>query len=332
MQGAHAAMPQLCSFVWGLVGGQIRQGQLVDTNTALTVQAAGWDPPLNAQSAASIMLQQLPGPSVLAGTLSSSSADKSAGSTLRQLAVGWSHALLLLSSGHAYVCDASTWQDSCSQHDQAAACSPGWQLLQLPIASLQQQQQHPPPPRPACDLAASQKVAQVAAGDKHCLLLTEAGAVWAFGSNKYGQVGSMQEVKAGMAQHRSAQDTGSSCRTGQHSPCMESAILQEEKAGNRAAGQQDAAQRRRQRLLQLRQRQQQFEQQHVQQVQQEQRSFEQQQAGLARTPQHVHRAEPVLVLGPGAHGDVCQEPVLQVSHSVVEDLRYVAGRFSASAS
>lgn len=302
-------MSNLCSFVWGLVGNQTCQGQLVDSTTALAVQAAGWNPPVNEHTAASLSLQQLPGcVDSLAGALSSSGTNKVSVSNLRQLVVGWSHALLLLLSGQAYVCDASAWQHSCcrDQQGQVASSSPAWQLLQLPTATGQQQQWHLPPPSPARDLASSHKVGQVAAGNEHCLLLTEAGGVWAFGSNKYGQVGSVQEL-----QHRSAQHT-SSCRTGQHDLCMEPAILQEQKAGNSAAGQQDAAQQRWQRLLQLRQQQHEQLQAQAQHAQQEQHSTTRAQAEYSSVPHHALRAEPVLVLGPGADGAVCQEPVQQV--------------------
>lgn len=99
------------SLVWGLVGDQLCRGKLLDSTTAIAVQQAGWNPPIDQINGNTAPKQQ---PHVLQ-QLGSSAAD----SNVQQLAVGWRHALLLLSNGQVFVCDTCDWRGSCEQAQAA---------------------------------------------------------------------------------------------------------------------------------------------------------------------------------------------------------------------
>lgn len=314
---ADTDMPaEACSrtFAWGLLGDQLYQGQELVDSTAQE-EAAGWNPPLGRGRQ-----QELAGSALSAHS--------------RQLAVGWSHALLLLSDGQLLVCPASTWRDSCKAAAQAPAAGSCWQPLQLPASSSDdQQQQQPPPPRaPVPSLTPSQKVVQVSAGDEHFLMLTAAGSVWACGSDKYGQIGCRKPAQGEVQQPcRSKADpstTAPSWPTSQHSPQLQEPHAQQQAAGDQ--GQHPQAepqqQQRRQRLLQLRERQRQHEQQ--QQVGQQDGALHAAPAAQGSSQQpagHLVQAlpRPVLVLGPGADSSTCQEPVLQVGRACRTGGRHV---------
>lgn len=91
-------MSRPCSIAWGLLGGQLCNGTVLDSSTSTGVHS-GWDPPTIDTTSFTQLL-----------TLTGATGN----TEVQQFALGWQHALLLLANGTGYLTDAAAWRSWCA--------------------------------------------------------------------------------------------------------------------------------------------------------------------------------------------------------------------------